>query len=278
MEIGDPALRKGATGKLAHALRLATELRADMDAWWELSPTSLGLELHDNEQTIDLVARTSPLPPAEDWYHRAADILQNYRDALNRLTYAVCYLHTAPSKPRDVTFPIRKNEESWAGWKKSHSMLPDWLQSRFYAFQPYVSGREYLRALTESNNIEKHADGFLFSITLTELQIGPGTMKVQGRWDDDNLGEGLRFTAGETPDILTERQVMGTIEMPTRVLDLGAVEVEPVFAFTPMMRFDGEEIPLLGAIDLIGREVTWAIAHVTGIVESATEAPVHFDL
>jgi hypothetical protein len=46
----------------------------------------------------------------------------------------------------------------------------------------------------------------------------------------------------------------------------------------PIMRFDREEVPLLGATDLIGREVTWAIAHITGIVQSATEAPTHFDL
>lgn len=278
MELDDPALRKGATGKLAHALKLAKQLQAEIDAWWSTNPTSLRLELHDDERTIDLVAVTSPLPPVDDWYHTAADIMQNYRDALNRLTFAICYLHTAPSKPRDVTFPIRKNAESWAAWKKGHSMLPESLQSRFYAFQPYVSGREYLSALTESNNIEKHADGFKFAVTLTELQMGPGHMTIEGLWQDDKLDEGVRLTAGETRDILAERQIMGTIKMPTRIVSLGEVKVESSFAFTPMMRFDDEEIPLAGAINLIGREVTWAIAHVTGLVDSATEAPEHFSL
>ena len=59
---------------------------------------------------------------------------------------------------------------------------------------------------------------------------------------------------------------------------LGALDVKSEFAFTPMMRFEEEEIPLLAAIDLIGREVAWAIGHITGLVDSATQAPEHFDL
>lgn len=278
MELDDPALRRGATGKLAHALKLAEELRSDMDAWWASGPTTLALDLHDDRRTIDLVARTGPLPPVDDWYHRAADIMQNYRDALNRLAYSIGYVYSAPSKPRDGSFPMRRDTQGWEDWKKKQLTLPDFLIDRFYAFQPFISGREFLLALTASNNIEKHEGGFLFSITLTGLQMGPGTMTVEGLWNDDNLGEGLRLTAGETPDILTERQVMGTIEMPTPVLDLGEVDVRTDFAFTPMMRFDDQEIPLLGAIDLIGREVAWAIAYITGIAESATNPPDHFDL
>lgn len=278
MELGDPALRKGALGKLAHALKLVTELQADMNAWWALSPTSLGFELLDDERTIEFFAVTSPLPPIDDWYHRAADIMQNYRDALNRLTNAICYLYTAPSKHRDPSFPIRKRAEGWEDWKKKHTILPDVLLARYHAFQPYVSGREYLSALSDSNNIEKHEDGFSFSITLTELRMGPGSMKVEGLWNDDKLEQRMKLTAGETLDIVAERQVIGTLEMPTRVFDLGVIEAEPVFTFTPMMRFNSEEIPLLAAINLIGREVTWAIAYLTGIVESATEPPAHFDL
>ncbi len=278
MDLSDPALRKGAIGKLAHALKLGEALRADMDAWWNLGPTALAQELQDDGRTIDFVVHTSPMFPADDWYHRAADVMQNYRDALNRLTYAISYLYTAPAKLRNITFPIRDDEASWAGWQKKHSTLPDQLRERFRAFQPYVSGRPYLHALTRSNNIEKHEDGFSFAVTLTELNFGPGGFTVEGLWEDDKLYEKVQFSAGETPDIVNERQVIGTMVMPTRVIDLGALDVESKFAFTPMMRFEDEEVPLLAAIDLIGREVSWAIAHITGLVGSATEAPEHFDL
>jgi hypothetical protein len=278
MDIGDPALRRAATGKLSHALKLVQQLQADMDSWWSLNPASVVLDRRDDERTIDVVLTTTPLPPIDDWYHTAADILQNYRDALNRLTYSICYSLTAPSKPRDISFPIRKNDESWAAWKKIHSMIPGWLQDRFYAFQPYVSGREYLSALTESNNIEKHADGFKFAVTLSELHIGPGSITVEGLWDDHQLEPLVSVPAGDAFDIRAERQVIATIEVPARITDIGVGAVEPIFAFTPMMRFGDEEIPLLAAIDRIGREVTWAIAYITGTVETATEAPTHFEL
>lgn len=278
MDLSDPALRRGATGKLAHALKLARELQAEMDSWWALEPTTLAQELRNDGRTIDFVVNTYPMFPSEDWYHRAADIMQNYRDALNRLLYAISYAHTAPDKMRNLSFPIRDDDSSWQGWRKKHAMLPDWLLHRFHAFQPYVSGRPYLHALAKSNNIEKHEDGFSFAVTFTELEFGPGEFTVEGLWDDDKLREHLQFAAGDSLDIVSERQVIATLMMPTRVLDVGAANVQSSFAFTPMMRFEEEEVPLIPALELIGKEVTWAIAHITGLVESAVHPPDHFDI
>lgn len=276
MDLRDPALRKSAVGKLARGLRLAEDLRVDMEAWWALNPVRLEVTLRE-ERHIDVVAVTEPIPPADDWYHCSADVMQNFRDALNRLTYTVSYLYSAPRKPRNASFPMRRNADGWEDWRKKNTKLPDALIARFHDFQPYISGRPFLSALTDSNNIEKHEDGFKLSVSLTEFKAG-GTFKVEGLWDDDNLGERLSLTAGETLDLETGRQIVGTIEMPTRVLDMGDPAPTAEFTVTPVIRFDDEEIPVMAAIDLIGREVAWAIAYITGLNDDAQAPPERFDL
>lgn len=274
-ELTDPALRKGANGKLARALRLADQLQRDMQAWWSDNPVQLEVALRD-ERFIDLVAVTDPVPPADDWYHCVADIMQNLRDALNRLTYAVAYFYTAPSKPRNTTFPIRRDVEGWEDWREKNRKLPDAIIARFHNFQPYISGRPFLTALTDANNIEKHEDGFNLTVSLTELRAG-GTFRVEGGWEDD-LGARVKLTAGETLDLETGRQLIGTIEVPTRVLDMGDSSPTADFTVTAVIRYGDEEIPLGPAINLIGREVAWAIAYITGLIDDPSTPPERFDL
>lgn len=258
MDLDDPALRKAATGKLAHAFSLAKTLRTDMDDWWAAGPVSLVQELRADGKTVDIVMRTAPMPPAEDWYNRMGDVLQNFPNALNRLTNSVGYEFTKPAKPGDGNFPIHNAEIGWQNWLRQHPEFPADIADRFRAFEPFVSGRPFLLALRDSNNLEKHDVGFTLLVMLTDLKMG-GTFEVEGQWNDDHLGDQLNLIAGETLDIVSEHQVLGTIEMPTRVLEVGpgAENDESGFAFTPMIRFDAEEIPFFAAIDLIGREECW---------------------
>ncbi|MCW4386466.1 hypothetical protein OH146_11850 [Salinibacterium sp. SYSU T00001] len=276
MDLSDPALRKGATGKLARALQLAKDLRRDMDAWWAVNPVRLEVTIRD-ERFIDILAVTSPIPPVDDWYHRSADIMQNFRDALNRLTFAVSYLYTAPAKPRDASFPVRRDIDGWEMWRKKNNKLPDELMARFLAFQPYISGRPFLSALTDSNNIEKHEDGFQLYISLEELKAD-GIFNLEGLWEDRDLQDHVKLAAGEALDLESGRQLIGTIEMPTQVLDMGDPGPTAEFTVTPVIRYDDEEIPILPAIDLIGREVAWAIAYITGVVDNSKTPPEHLEL
>ncbi|HEX6970082.1 MAG TPA: hypothetical protein VF174_14905, partial [Micromonosporaceae bacterium] len=276
VDLDDPILRKAATGKLAHALALARALRSDMDAWWATGPVSLIQELRSDGRTIDLVMLTSPVPPVDDWYNRAGDMLQNFRNALNRLTNSIGYTFTKPAKPSDGNFPIHNAEVGWQNWLKKHPEFPVDVADRFRAFEPFVSGRPFLLALRDSNNLEKHDIGFTVSVTLTELRMG-GTFQAEGLWEDDHLGDQLKLIAGESFDIISERQVIGTIEIPTRVIEIGP-DTDSKFFFTPMIRFDGNVIPFLTAIDSIGREVTWAIAYITGLVDNAIKPPPRIDL
>jgi hypothetical protein len=279
MDLDDPLLRKAATGKLEYAFSLARALLTDMEAWWATGPVSLAQELRTDGKSVDIVMRTATLPPAEDWYNRMGDVLQNFRNALNRLTNSLGYNFTKPAKPGDGNFPIHNSDIGWKNWLKQHPEFPADIADRFHAFEPFVSGRPFLLTLRDSNNLEKHDVGFTVSVMLTDLKIG-GTFEVEGRWNDDHLGDQLKLIAGETLDIVSERQVLGTIEMPTRVLDVGPAsdDTESGFAFTPMIRFDDEEIPFIAAMDLIGREVTWVIAYLTGVITDAVNPPAQFDL
>jgi hypothetical protein len=237
MDLEDPSLRKAATGKLMYALSLASALRSEMDGWWATGPVSLVQELRADGKTVDIVMRTDPMPPTEDWYNRMGDVLQNFRNALNRLTNSVGYQYTKPAKPGDGNFPIHNAEIGWQNWLRQHPEFPVDIANRFRAFEPFLSARPFLLALRDSNNLEKHDVGFTVSVMLTDVKMG-GTFKVEGQWNGDHLGDQLSLIAGETLDILSERQLLGTIEMPTRVLEVGpgTEDSESGFAFTPMMR------------------------------------------
>ncbi|HEY4214083.1 MAG TPA: hypothetical protein VGM84_21590 [Steroidobacteraceae bacterium] len=250
-----------------------------MDAWWATSPVSLVQEMRPDSTTVDFVLLTSPLPPLDDWYNRMGDVLQNFRNALNRLTNSIGFAFTKPAKPGDGNFPIHDAEIGWQNWLRKHPEFPLDVSDRFRAFEPFVSNRSFLLALRDSNNLEKHDVGFSVSVMLTELRVS-GTFTVEGLWNRDHLGDKLKLIAGETLDVRSDRQLLGTIEMPTRIVEAGSDGngTQSEFAFTPMMRSNSEEIPLFTAIDAIGREVTWAIAYITGLVADAVNPPSHFDL
>lgn len=277
MDLNDPTLRKAAVGKLQHGSKLAQSLRQDMDQWWAKNPVKVSTELRSDERTLDTVITTSPMPDVEDWYYRASDVLQNYRDALNRLAYGVSYSFLAPAKPKDVSFPIHRNEIGWQNWLKKRPELPQDVVERFRAFAPFVSGRPHLLALTTSNNVEKHELGFKLVARMTAFEMG-GTTKVEGLYGDDKLAEQIKMTTGDSLDITEGRQVLATVIMPTKVLEFDPEGSGTRFSITPTILLEDEEVPLFAATEQIGLEVAWAIAHVTGIESDGKSQPKHINL
>lgn len=280
VDLADVAVREAATGKLAHAISLANTLRVDMDAWWNTGPVALSVELRDDERTVDFVMTTSPMPPLDDWQNRASDVLQNLRNSLNRLTNTVCRLCLGNGKPADTSYPIHKAQEGWEQWLRKHPELPPDIAQRFLDFEPFVSGRPYLLDLSAANNSEKHDAGFSVSVTLTEMKLG-GLFTVEGLWKDDHLEEGVQLLGGQTLDITNSRQVIGTVKMPTRILEFQyeASDVESQFTLTPMIHLeDRDDIPFFPGVEIIRHEVMWAIAHVTGLVNDAIRPPHRIDL
>ncbi|MDT3344251.1 hypothetical protein [Microbacterium aquilitoris] len=66
--------------------------------------------------------------------------------------------------------------------------------------------------------------------------------------------------------------------MPTRVLDMGDLRPTAEFTVAPVILYYNEEIPILPAVNFIGREVAWAITYITGVVDDAKTPPERFDL
>lgn len=85
------------------------------------------------------------------------------------------------------------------------------------------------------------------------VEAGPGTLRIEGPWEADKLYDKLQFSTGEGFDTVSERHVIGKVAMPTPIIDRGALDLEYKFAFTPVMRFEKEEVPLLAAIGPICR-------------------------
>jgi hypothetical protein len=279
VNLDDPALRVGALAKFSHAMALGESLSADMHAWWDLDPVKLELVSHDDQRTLEVQMLTSPLPSMDNWYQRAGDILHNFRTALNRLAYGVAFAHTTPKKPDDSNFPIHKGQEGWEGWLRKHPELPDHVVQRFYAFEPFVTGRPALSALTNADNLEKHENGFEFAVTLTEMNMGFET-KVEGFWEKDGLAERVGLVGGSTTDLTAPTQTIATITLPTPILELSAGNLPKPdgLVVTPMLRVDGDEIPLMAAFSHIGHEVAWAISYITGLTSDSQAPPKHFDL
>jgi len=270
------SLRDGANQKIRRGFELGDELRRRMYiGWWEKHPVSMRLELRD-QSTIELVMLVDPLPKIADWWAHASDVFQNFRSALDRFHYGVCEYYAPTGWAARVYFPITKDSKAWAEWTKQHPMLPREIALRYLAFQPWHSGRSHLADLSRINNLEKHSKGVAATVSLTGLKM-TGTWKVEGRWSDDNLANLVKLSPG-TLDITSERQIVGTIALPTRVVDIGDLTALPEFAFTPLIELDGNEIPILESIEKISREVTWAIAYISGLVASATSPPVSVNL
>jgi hypothetical protein len=270
-------LRSGANEKLRRGYELREDLHQKMYAgWWDKRPVSLATELRD-ETFIELVMLVRSMPKVKEWWAQASDVFQNFRSALDRFHYAVCQHFAPPGWEARVYFPITKDSKGWTEWTKQHGMIPREIQQRYLAFQPWYSGRSFLSDLNRIVNLEKHSTGVAATISMKALETS-GTWRVEGLWKDDNLGDHVELTAGETLDIKAERQVLGAIKLPTRILDLGDFAVAPSFTFEPVIRFDKQEIPMLAGIQVIGQEVTWAIAHITGLIESATEPPKQISL
>lgn len=279
MNLDDPALRVGALAKFSHAMKLGESLHADMQAWWDLEPLKLEIISQDDQRTLEIRMMTSPLPDIDNWHQRAGDILHNFRAALNRLAYGVAFAHTTPKKPGDSNFPIHKGQEGWEGWLRKHPELPADVAQRFLDFEPFVSGRPALSALTRADNLEKHENGFEFAVTLTGMKVGFET-KAEGLWARDGLADKVGLVGGSTNDLTAPIQTIATITLPTPILELSAGNLPDPdgWVVTPMLRVEGEEIPLMAAFSYIGHETAWAISHITGLKTDSQNPPTHFDL
>lgn len=253
MQIPDPDVRRSALGKYQRATRLASELQGEIHGWWEHHPPRLQLE-KGSERVANVVLVADPLPPISEWSLIVADILQNFRSALDRLTKSVGFIYAGFGK-WDGHFPIHDAEEGWAQW------LP------------------YLAVLRDLNNLEKHDIGLSMAATLSALTIGGGTFTVEGVLDDEALAREITAAYGEPPVLETKRRVIASMTMPGRILTMpDEVDIRPDFTISPVVEVGSDQVSLQDLMSSIGHEVVWAISYLVGRESSATVPPTNFDL
>lgn len=242
--------------------------------WWDKRPVSVEMELR-GDSVIDDILVTRAMPDLKGWWNVANDAVQNFRSALDNFHYAVCEHFTEPGWEGFVYFPITSNSNEWRKWQKQHkSIVPREVQPRYLEFQPWLSGRPHLAHLSRIAKLEKHRTGVAATVSLVDLSIS-GTWELEGTWQE----EGVHLEPGSaTFDLVSERQLLSTITLANPVLNLGDATVTAEFTFEPVMRFDGLELSMMLSLEQIEREVRWAIAHISGLVDSRTEPLPRIDL
>lgn len=246
--------------KYARAVHLANELRGRIDEW--SAAETLFARVHQADpHTVEFRLMVRREPPIEEWSLILGDALHNLRTAFDNVVWALATIDGAsPLQPKQVTFPITKNEQDWKGRIRSLESIPADLLDRLRALQPWADGvdlhESLLGLLHDFDIIDKHRGLIASSLHFKRLLISGidlGLDSISG------LAEGtLTYTTLKTPVPIKDDVVLTTIHSRTQTLRadpayLARVDVQ--FALAP----DTSRILLLDSFvgDLVARTREW---------------------
>ncbi len=284
----NPAVRRVAILRLAHALDLGQKLHDDMHEWWASANPRAEWIVSDDGRAQEFVINV-PQPPVERWQLRANDVVQNLRSSLDALARHAAVEFVGGGRKSDVGFPSALTEEVWTQWR-GHNVFPPDVIERFRMFQPLVTRRVELDGLRRVSNLEKHDFTVTASCQPSELSAN-GHVTLEGILSEADL-ESVRLEMVD-PVIRGGRQTVLRIHYPQPIVEQTGEPTEyalSVWLTVPSFTFpDGWEeessaaapstgpttdIKLLQVLDAWRHEVAWAIAYVTGQYSSSTEEPV----
>lgn len=274
MQLPEPVY-KPAVERVLHAMDLAGDLSMRTQLWWAQRPVRVFARIGVRSSDIEIVAQTNPLPPLSDWWRRAADVFSNLRSALDQFHHEV-WMHVRGTEPgHSVYFPITADEVAWENWERQHKRFPAELISRYRAFQPWVSGRPYLRDLAEIKRAENHRRSLVPGLDLAKMDIGGISMTVTPTLTKKELQECLTAAMADSTALDRHERVLLTMSLPGH---LELIDDDPPleYEFSPYFVAGGEQVPWTAGLSLISREVTWAIAHISGFESQAVNPPSIF--
>jgi hypothetical protein len=145
--------------KLERAKEHFDDLKGKITEFINLEPYEQVVEPHPDKSgyTVHKIKLTQPLPAFIG--DIAGDMVHNLRSALDNAGYAVAVAAAPPGakEPKYTAFPfagsVSELSNSIGGRCKD---IPQQIQSLFCGFQPYPRGNEYLWALNELCNTDKH--------------------------------------------------------------------------------------------------------------------------
>lgn len=273
--------------KYARAVHLANELRGRIDEW-SAAETLLARVHQPDAHTVEFRLVIRREPPIEEWSLILGDALHNLRTAFDNVVWALATLDGAtPHQPKQVTFPITRDETHWRQRVRTLESIPVDLLDRLRSLQPWVDGvglDESLLGLLHSLDItDKHRGLIASSLHLKRLLLAGIDLGLK---TVDAVDEGmLTYSTRKTPVPIENDAVLTTIHSQTRELHpdpdyLAKVDVQ--FALAA----DANRILLLDSFmhDLVDRTREWldriygGETYLKGLIASrqATSASVSF--
>lgn len=246
--------------KYARAVHLANELRGRIDEW-SAAETLLARAHQADPHTVEFRLVVRREPPIEEWSLILGDALHNLRAAFDNVVWALATIGGAtPLQPKQVAFPLTRNEKDWTQRVRSLESIPADLLERLRSLQPWVDGvdvdESLLGLLHSFDIIDKHRGLIASSLHFKRLLISGIDLGLDVLSHPDEGS--LSYTTLKTPVAIKDNVVLTTIHSETRTLHadpayLARVDVQ--FALAP----DTNRILLLDAFigDLVARTREW---------------------
>ncbi|MCD1570528.1 hypothetical protein K7H02_03875 [Agromyces mediolanus] len=266
--------------KIRHALISFDRLSEQTQEWArEAKLRFIERESVERPGTLEIIGRIDSLPPVEDWWFQAKDAFGNLREALDQLNHNV-YRFVSGEEPGLIRFPMATRGAQWRDWRKSayEGNYPTWLIARYKRFQPYSTRRPMLTTLEQISNREKHRDGVAVALSLAEADFGETSYTVTPALSDDFEVSNVESASPPLIDLNSREFRVVEISIPEHTLSVNETELKAQFNFQFVLRVDGEEIPLDGAVRHITGEVLWAASHIVGRELNGDAFPSTLDL
>ncbi len=127
--------------KWARARQLTSELFHSVNVQSASSRAGLDVEISDDKLSATFLVREAASMPTHEWSLLFADVIHNYRAALDALAWEMAHLDGKRPRPQDETriyFPICTSKTQWEKQAKGPlSSVPSDILRRLYSVQPF---------------------------------------------------------------------------------------------------------------------------------------------
>jgi hypothetical protein len=172
--------------KVERAKAHIAELEKETTLFFANRPYSVVIDPDPNSpiHEVHKLRFTKSLP--DSFFDLTVDAVQNLRSALDNACYGLA-IAAEKVKPRFAAFPFAGSKDDFDNAIKGRSKdVPEYIYPIFHGYQPYRGGNDFLWALSEVSNTDKHK---LLTIGLGSLLgdvVGEGAlvqMPINPTWD-----------------------------------------------------------------------------------------------
>lgn len=226
--------------KYAHAVSLLNQLTGRIGEW--SAAENLLARVHQvDEHRVELRLVINRLPPIDEWSLILGDTLHNFRSVFDTIIWAFATLDGAiPNRPKQVSFPVTKDEGEWKQRIKNLESVPPQLLERVRQLQSWPDGQRGTESLLwhihRLDNLDKHQG--LISGALHVNQVFTGGLNLNLEPSQTASEAQLKFETRQDPVRAEEDAVVTSISCDTHALSpnpsyLAKVEVQ--------FRLEGED-------------------------------------